>query len=1702
VTRFRPAALTAAGLALLLGLARPVAAETEAPVQLPETLPGFSANQLFESHVYDDVNLFSGDPAITIPLGPEYPLSPGLTWRLSARYSVKQWRLHSVCPSNGAIAGTKRAVLTGYPTLGAGWTLELGYVRRPFQTEPQSDAFYYVAPDGGQHRLSVDMQRSASAPPYYSLDGTRLRFSGDGSAGNPYLLEFPDGTKQLFGHRYASPVPVSGTSPDFSDEIPSADPNAVPTDRWGLTAIKDRSGRNRLEVAYAADYPSLDAWKVSRVDLKTTDAVTASVEFTWETKVVPDVLPGAGVFKGNSNPQWSVLQKVRFPLISGSYLETSFSYTTSGFQRNAFDNSWTSGCGDNLPARVAVPLLSSIVSGGAGEQTFGFAYMTDGDPNHDGALSMMTLPTGGKVLYTYGLMEDVPCFIGETCPTDPVTGGKWTGGQRPSGPDSASDPSLDPDAPFLEFTPFVVERAETTAAGASLGVTSYERDQFTVQAASGEETPYDYTRLFRRTIVTVPDGNGGYKTTKHIFAGGHGGAPSAGLELERRSYDDSTAGNDPLHPLFRDVVFCYQDSTNPILTIACGVKTSAGGLDDGSASLMNDIRLQKGVTWFDDGHDLKGSDCGQTPSKPCTQASSSLYNTDVRAFGKTNTTAQNIPSASGWTGRESNITWAPNLSEWILDLYSLKSTADSGSVPAPGTIQGSYNFGAHGFLASMSVTDGSTRSWTYVDDGLGNPGTETIALTGQTSVTVTRAFTAGQVRKRDVSGISWSAFDADRATTTGQITTSRDPNGLATSYSYDVLGRLTNVTPPHNEVPTGIAWETPTRGTVTRSGGGLSTREQYLADDFGRLVREIRQMPSGYAVRTHAFLNGLRTFDSEWGACTSETGDCLSASPAGTTYSAFDPLGRPLTVTAADGSVTSFSYTDGSIAHSETLESVTASVGGSAATTLRRKDILGRLIEVTEPAIAGQGSLTRYAYSALDKVGRVEMLDAAGSVAQTRTFTYDALGFLRSETHPEKGTTTYSTYDALGNGTSKSEPGPVAYSYTYDPAGRLLTATGGGNPFVKNCYDGQTLSGGVCSGSRGDWSKARLSQRTSYNYGQNAAAATMTEDFFYGAPAGRLSRKDTASSMGSLGTVTETFGYNALGLPDHHAHPRATGQPLFAVSTQYLGAYPVALYLNGLPLVHDVTYNPAGAIASYKTGLSPSVDVTTTITPDVLPSRPHAISAALGATSLFSTGNYAYDGAGNVTAIGSDAFTYDLRSRLLSASLLGQGTQYYTYDRFGNVLTKGATPYPVDPATNRLTSPYAFDDRGNLMTGTSGATYTWDQMDRMTRGVEGGVTYDYAYTAENERVLRAPQAGSATFTLRDPEKKVITEFVGGTPSPTVSRDNAFLGNLLVASWSNIAVSGNQWPWSFYSSDHLGTPRLLTGLAGEQQEIRKYWPYGEDANSQTTPQRLRFATMERDPEGPRYYDHARHHDTGLGRFTSPDVLGGKPGDPQSWNRYSYARGNPIRLVDPDGRTPQAVLGTAVGAVVGLYVGGYNEIQLSLRQHITLLGSIRRVGASVLGGAVSGGLGTLCGTCALGFRVGAGVVGTTGGGAVNRAIAGQLQTVAAVERDAIAGVGGAVAGEVGAKVGAAVVAATVEELKLSAAAARAMSELESSGLGADAVANRAVSVIETGVRATTIATAESASSTIGASLPQAPRVARQPCAPADAGCKERQ
>lgn len=64
---------------------------------------------------------------------------------------------------------------------------------------------------------------------------------------------------------------------------------------------------------------------------------------------------------------------------------------------------------------------------------------------------------------------------------------------------------------------------------------------------------------------------------------------------------------------------------------------------------------------------------------------------------------------------------------------------------------------------------------------------------------------------------------------------------------------------------------------------------------------------------------------------------------------------------------------------------------------------------------------------------------------------------------------------------------------------------------------------------------------------------------------------------------------------------------------------------------------------------------------------------------------------------------------------------------------------------------------------------------------------------------------------------------------------------------------------------------------------------------------RFTGKERDAESGNDYFGKRYYASSMGRFMSPDPtpFGIAPGDPQSWNLYSYARNRPTTAIDVGG-----------------------------------------------------------------------------------------------------------------------------------------------------------------------------------------------------------
>ncbi len=119
---------------------------------------------------------------------------------------------------------------------------------------------------------------------------------------------------------------------------------------------------------------------------------------------------------------------------------------------------------------------------------------------------------------------------------------------------------------------------------------------------------------------------------------------------------------------------------------------------------------------------------------------------------------------------------------------------------------------------------------------------------------------------------------------------------------------------------------------------------------------------------------------------------------------------------------------------------------------------------------------------------------------------------------------------------------------------------------------------------------------------------------------------------------------------------------------------------------------------------------------------------------------------------------------------------------------------------------------------------------------------------------------------------------------------------------------------YLTSDHLGSPRIITGSNGAVLSRRDFMPFGEEAfigvgnravghgYTYGDSTRQKFTSYERDNETDLDYAKARMFDYGHGRFSSPDAVIinlDRILSPHLLNLYIYAGNNPLKYIDPSG-----------------------------------------------------------------------------------------------------------------------------------------------------------------------------------------------------------
>ena len=280
------------------------------------------------------------------------------------------------------------------------------------------------------------------------------------------------------------------------------------------------------------------------------------------------------------------------------------------------------------------------------------------------------------------------------------------------------------------------------------------------------------------------------------------------------------------------------------------------------------------------------------------------------------------------------------------------------------------------------------------------------------------------------------------------------------------------------------------------------------------------------------------------------------------------------------------------------------------------------------------------------------------------------------------------------------------------------------------------------------------------------------------------------------------------------------------------------------------------------------------------------------------------------------AFGYDRMGRLLSAmqpNTLALAETGITYDRNGNLKT--LTRYnPIGEIQNELAYTYQGNTLSSLLDNNVQSTYTHDGSGNLSLDGRKGVKVSYNVLNLPDRITLASND--------DTEKAVFLYLADGTSVGMFSKvSNYYTGNLSMGSLVYrktlsttlqstdfaagriyASTTGTGSDVRYYTRDHLGSTRLITGGDGTVLERSDYYPFGlrMAGGTQATGNRWRFAGKEEQKVGISLdwlNFGARMYDPYLARWTTQDPLAEKY---YSISPYSYCSGNPINRMDPNGK----------------------------------------------------------------------------------------------------------------------------------------------------------------------------------------------------------
>lgn len=284
---------------------------------------------------------------------------------------------------------------------------------------------------------------------------------------------------------------------------------------------------------------------------------------------------------------------------------------------------------------------------------------------------------------------------------------------------------------------------------------------------------------------------------------------------------------------------------------------------------------------------------------------------------------------------------------------------------------------------------------------------------------------------------------------TGLLLSRKDVNNQTTSYSYDPMRRLTEVTYPDKGTESLSYADTVGDLSVTFTKTiNSSTRlvKTAVADGLGRLTEtQLTSDPYGIVKvdTTYDSLGRVASVSNPYRTTADVT--------YGITGYTYDALGRKAIVTLADGAQKQECFNGlNTVGQTNCRSNVLGKTGSweddadeNGNDWQRTQNGLGQTTFVAEPngSVATSSMETDYNFDVLNNLLSVNQWGGSNGTSGARTmraFAYDSLSRLVTAMNPETGQSSY-TYDPNGNVLTRTDARGVLTSYTYDVMNRPLS---------------------------------------------------------------------------------------------------------------------------------------------------------------------------------------------------------------------------------------------------------------------------------------------------------------------------------------------------------------------------------------------------------------------------------------------------------------------------------------------------------------------------------------------------------------------------------------------------------------------------------------------------------------------------------------